>query len=220
MKPILIRYDEDEVKIYAPTIRSKEKGKEYLAAMKDAEKKGLIGNEISSALNEIFAEELTEDIEITEADTGETEKTLGTRGFRWDPDKKGALTMAKLNKRYKKRRKNKRTGQITQTTPKYFFTFDKSLIPALEPLDIGPSETGAIAKLLIKILKRNKKITVSQKQLTNLVSKIEKAMPNIAGDADGLTKILSDFSVTIPSKNEKLQEALVISRWKVISGIK
>jgi hypothetical protein len=220
MKPILIRYDNDEIKIYAPTIRSKEKGKEYIAAMKDAEKKGLIGNEVSSALNEIFAEELTEDIEITEADTGETEKTLGTRGFRWDPDKKGALTMAKLNKRYKKRRKNKRTGQITQTTPKYFFTFDKSLIPALEPLDIGPSETRAIAKLLIKILKRNKKITVSQKQLTNLVSKIEKAMPNIAGDADGLTKILSDFSVTIPSKNEKLQEALVTSRWKVLSGIR
>ena len=220
MKPILIRYDDDEIKIYAPRIPSKEKGKEYVATMKDAEKKGLIGNEVSSALNEIFAEELTEDIEITEADTGETEKALETRGFRWDPKKSGALTMAKLNKRYKTRRKNKRTGQIIQNIPKYFFTFDKSLISALAPLDVGSNETRAIAKLLIKILKRNKKITVSHKQLTNLVSKIEKAMPNIAGDADGLTKILSDFSVTIPSKNEKLQEALVAARWKVLSGIK
>ena len=220
VKPILLRYDNDHVKVYAPRLPSKAAQQKYINTMERAQSDALMGRvELEEALDGVLDHLLSE---ITdELGTEKAELGLGTRGYRWDPDKWGALSLGKLNRRYKRARKYKnKEGEVVKVKrviPKYYYTFDKSLVNNLEGAGVGGNTTRMLAKLLIKKLRRAKKAILDGSAIKSLVTRAAKSAPKLKGKEQEVVDALNKFSVV---KGAPLQESVQLDRWKTLAGIK
>ena len=232
-KPILLRYDDDHVKVYAPRLPNTEAQEGFLSAMEKAQSDALLGRvDLEETLAGIVSDVLLEMSD--EMGTEKAELDLGTRGFRWDTDKWGALTAGKLNRKYKRtsKKKNKEgeVVKIKRIIPKYFYVFDKSLESVLEQVDIDENTVRMLAKWMIKMLRKGNKATLSGREIKKLVTTLAGSAKNIEGKEQEIINAISNFSVVKDSKRirevdqqpdfSSINEAKELARMKVLSGIK
>jgi len=220
-KPVLIRYDNDHVKVYAPRLTNTTVQEEFLSSMEKIQSDALIGRvDLEESLASLVGDVLLEMSD--EKGTERAELELGYRGYRWDPDKWGAISIGKLNKKYKRtsKKKNKEgeVVKIKRIIPKYFYVFDKSLLGALEQVGTDENTVRMLAKWMIKMVRKGNKITLSEKEIKKLVTSLAPSAKSLEGKEQETINALSGFSIVKGRKS--IRESLTLNRWKVLSGIK
>ena len=253
IKPVLIRYDDDDIKLYAPRLGNKDASKEYIQVFSKVESDALIGRaRVAEMLQNMASagillelsplppeeerprgggappsdegaddEEGAEEAPAGDMSTDAMENALaGDGGMRWDAEKRGKLTIGKLNKRWKRKSRNRRTGVITRTVPKYYYVFDKTLLSFMEEMGVSQAATTALATLIINELKKSKKVKLDVSQLQKLVAFASKSARDLQGKEDQVIDALAKMKVVSDSGRRELAEGKTLSRWKVLSGIR
>jgi len=253
IKPVLIRYDDDDIKLYAPRLGNKDASKEYIQVFSKVESDALIGRaRVAEMLQNMASagillelsplppeeerprgggappsdegaddEEGAEEAPAGDMSTDAMENALaGDGGMRWDAEKRGKLTIGKLNKRWKRKSRNRRTGVITRTVPKYYYVFDKTLLSFMEEMGVSQAATTALATLIINELKKSKKVKLDVSQLQKLVAFASKSARDLQGKEDQVIDALAKMNVVSDAGRRELAEGKTLSRWKVLSGIR
>tara|TARA_R110000824_G_scaffold302749_2_gene490530 strand:+ start:8545 stop:11778 length:3234 start_codon:yes stop_codon:yes gene_type:complete len=210
-KPILIRYDKDDIKIYAPSIRSPKQAEAHAAKFEKAQAQGIQGRLDEAAFKQLEAyllKEITaglpgeEQVQQGEIGTDELERELkgfaGSRGGRWAQTGK-PFTLQALKRQFARLGKKRETkdGAIVRTQPvlQIFHVVDMSIKDDFAEIGVPKAFAAVIAKYVIQQLVKKKKVQLAAVSVKGILRALTKKQPALAGKEGEILGVLSAYNL-------------------------